>query len=262
MDFISETVERGVVERRFDLKVGDNVVPGIIWTPEDAAATTPTILIGHGGTQHKRVPNVLSLARRLVRHQRYAAVAIDAPDHGDRVVDVQAAETARRALEQRLQAGKQEGGGPRPAFAPETARAWAERIRLGVLEWKATVDAIQPLTGGPLGYWGVSMGTVIGLPFVASEPRVSAAVLGLAGLSGRPGGADFEAAARSLTTPVLMLFQWDDELASRESGLALYDAFASAEKSLHINPGGHIQIPFWERDATEAFFVRHLGPPR
>ena len=32
------------------------------------------------------------------------------------------------------------------------------------------------------GYWGVSMGTLIGLPFVASEPRISAAVLGLAGL--------------------------------------------------------------------------------
>jgi hypothetical protein len=29
---------------------------------------------------------------------------------------------------------------------------------------------------------------------------------------------------------------------------------------LHVNPGGHVQIPLFERDAFEAFFLRHLGP--
>jgi fermentation-respiration switch protein FrsA (DUF1100 family) len=105
------------------------------------------------------------------------------------------------------------------------------------------------------------MGTAIGLPFVASEPRVAAAVLGLAGMRDLPGRQDFDAAAHVLTIPVLFLFQWDDELMTRESGLALFDAFGSREKSMHINPGGHVEIPLFERDAAEQFFVRHLGGP-
>ena len=65
VEILTSTTERGVVERRFDLTVGTEVVPGIQWLPEDAGPC-PTVLVGHGGTQHKRVPNVLALARRLV----------------------------------------------------------------------------------------------------------------------------------------------------------------------------------------------------
>ena len=86
--------------------------------------------------------------------------------------------------------------------------------------------------------------------------------LGLAGLSNRPGSDAFEAAARSLTIPLLFLFQWDDELMTRESGLGLFDAFASTEKTMHINPGGHVGMPLFERDAVEAFYLRHLGDGR
>ena len=67
MDVVSSVAEKGVVEERFDLKVDAEVVPGIRWRPEAATGPTPTILIGHGGTQHKRAPNVLGLARRFVR---------------------------------------------------------------------------------------------------------------------------------------------------------------------------------------------------
>jgi hypothetical protein len=53
-----------------------------------------------------------------------------------------------------------------------------------VPEWRAVVDAVQKLSHvgpGPVGYWGVSLGCVIGVPFVAAESRVRAAVLGLGG---------------------------------------------------------------------------------
>ena len=48
-------------------------------------------------------------------------------------------------------------------------------------------------------------------------------------------------------------------LMSREAGLALWDAFGSAEKTMHVNPGPHVGIPLFERDAAAAFYRRHLG---
>jgi pimeloyl-ACP methyl ester carboxylesterase len=261
MEILSEQREKGVVEQRFGLKVGTEVIPGIRWLP-DGGDTEPraTILIGHGGTQHKRVPNVLGLARRFVRHLGYDAIALDAPGHGERVTDPDAAERRRVSLQARLAAGP---GQVPQTFTAEEASEWAGRTAKGVGEWRALLDDLDARgAGGAYGYWGVSMGTAIGLPFVAFEPRIRAAVLGLAGLGGRPGADELERAARSLGIPILFMFQWDDELMSRESGLALFDAIGSADKTMHINPGGHVQIPLFESDASEAFFLRHLGTSR
>ncbi len=256
MDVLSEKVEQGVVEQRFDLQVDGETVPGIRWYPEGARVPRPTILIGHGGTQHKRVPNVLGLARRFVRHLGYSAVALDAPGHGERA-DPETAERRRQAIEARIAAGPSAGG---IALGPEEARAWVERTTRGIAEWHALLDRLDEQGEGPqYGYWGVSMGTAIGLPFVATEPRVRAAVLGLAGLGSLPGSDRFEQAARALTIPVLLVLQWNDELVGQASGLALFEAIGSTEKTLHVNPGGHVQIPLFERDAYEAFFLRHLG---
>jgi dienelactone hydrolase len=260
MDILSESAEKGVVERRFDLSVDSERVPGIIWTPEHSSGHTPVVLIGHGGTQNKRAPNVLALARRLVRHAGYSAVAIDAPGHGERVTDEAAAGAVRRNLQRRIAAGP--GASTVLEMSPEQAKQWVARSARGLIEWKATVDALEAeegLTDGCFGYWGLSMGTAIGLPFVASEPRVKAAVLGLAGLSSRPGAAAFEQAARSLTIPVLFIFQWDDELMSRQSGLDLFDAIGSSDKAMHVHPGGHVQTPLYERDIYDAFFQRNLS---
>jgi dienelactone hydrolase len=258
----SETTEKDVTERSFTLPVDGEPVPGILWLPAGADGPRPTVLVGHGGTQHKRVPNIVSLARRLVRHQGYAVVAIDAPGHGDRITDPEAAEAMRQRLGSRL-AGDGSASAPRAmVMTPDQVRQWQARTTRGVTEWKAVVDDVldSGVGDGRFGYWGVSMGTAIGLPFVAAEPRVGAAVLGLSGLSDRPGRDGFAAAARSLTVPVLFLFQWDDELMTRQSGLDLFDAIGSADKTMHINPGGHVGIPVFERADVEAFYLRTLGP--
>jgi hypothetical protein len=101
------------------------------------------------------------------------------------------------------------------------------------------------------------MGTAIGVPFVATEPRIKCAVLGLAGL--RPGAEAFEAAAKAIAIPVEFVFQWEDAVAPREHGLALFNAFASKEKTMHINPGAHVEIPNFEVASWQSFFARHLG---
>jgi dienelactone hydrolase len=253
MNFTSETTENGGTERAFTIEVAGETVPGILWLPEGAKGARPVILQGHGGTQHKRVDTLLARARSFARHQRWASVAIDAPAHGDRTTpEAQAA--ARANIEARI-AGRQQG------FDSEAMKQMAKRTAQAVPEWRATLDAIQqvPEVGSAgIGYWGVSMGTSIGVPFLAADDRVQCAVLGLNGL--RQGQDEFSKQAASITIPLLFVFQRNDELVNVDAGLALYDAFGSKEKSMHINPGGHVQIPAHERENFERFFLRHLGP--
>jgi dienelactone hydrolase len=243
---ISETTELGVTERAFELEVDGERVPGILWLPEGAEGARPLLLQCHGGTQHKRIDTIVARARSFVRHHGYASVAIDAPGHGER-----ATEEDRERMRRRIAEGLR-------ALGPEELRAMAARNAQAVREWKAVLDAVQKLPEvgqGPVGWWGLSMGTAIGVPFVASEPRVRAAVLGLAGVRTE----EFEQLARRITVPVMVMCQWDDEVAPRDSVLKLFDVLASKEKTLHANPGRHVEVPAYERAAWEEFFVRHLG---
>jgi hypothetical protein len=67
------------------------------------------------------------------------------------------------------------------------------------------------------------------VPLVAEEPLIQAAVFGLFWPS------TLVEAARQITVPIEFDLQWDDEHIPREGGLALFDAFGSTEKSLHVN---------------------------
>lgn len=42
---------------------------------------------------------------------------------------------------------------------------------------------------------------------------------------------------------------------------ALFDAFASKEKTLHANAGRHKELPRFEADSAVRFFARHFGRP-
>ncbi|MGZ6022345.1 MAG: alpha/beta hydrolase, partial [Rhizomicrobium sp.] len=75
----------------------------------------------------------------------------------------------------------------------------------------------------------------------------------------RTGATALEQAANAITIPVEFVFQWEDAVAPRETGIALFNAFASKEKTMHINPGGHVEIPNFEGASWQSFYVRHLG---
>jgi dienelactone hydrolase len=242
MRFTSQPPSGGILEQLFFL----DELPGVLWTSEGADGTRPLILIGHGGGQHKKAGAVVDLARRFVAECGFAVVAVDAPSHGDRSAD---AEFSRIATEYqgRLDAG---------AELASVIGAFQELVaRQIVPEWQAVLDAVQKLSHvgtGPVGYWGLSLGCGIGVPFVAAESRVCAAVLGL-------GGAEVSAeTAARITVPVEFLVQWDDERVSRTQSLTLFDALSSAEKTLHANPGRHGDLPSFETDSSLRFFARHL----
>jgi pimeloyl-ACP methyl ester carboxylesterase len=244
MHFTSETTSDGVSERFFTL--GD--IPGVLWSPANTASSRPLVLLGHGGGgQHKKTPGLVARARHYVTDCGFAVAAIDAPGYGDRPKTEQD-EQFIADIRERAAAGEPVG--------PQIARYNAILAERAVPEWQATVDALQNLdlvgADGPVGYWGVSMGTMIGVPLAAAEPRITAAVFGLAGCETLT-----EAAAR-ITAPVEFLLQWDDELVPRASGLALFDAFASREKTLHANPGRHAHVPAFELEGSARFFARHL----
>ena len=241
--------DRGVTERDFELQVEGRTVPGVLWTPAQVEAPGPLVLLGHGGSGHKREQYITALARRLVRHFGFAAAAIDGPDHGDR----------------------------RPDGGLDRDKVWAERQerRTGpdstdamVADWKASLDWLQgELHPTAIGYWGLSMGTAYGLPFVAAEPRVEAAVLGLNGAA--PGPVEdiyrernrlrFTADAPKINIPVLFIAQWDDELAPRDYAFHLFGLLGSERKTMHVNPGLHAAVPPAEFDASEQFFQHWLG---
>jgi cephalosporin-C deacetylase-like acetyl esterase len=126
-----------------------------------------------------------------------------------------------------------------------------------VPEWQATLDSLQELPeigpDGPVGYYGINMGTAIGVPLTAIEPRITAAVFG----QFWPGTL-VEAAGR-ITVPIEFALQWDDEHIPREAGLALFDAFGSTEKTLHANAGRHKELPRFEADSAVRFFTRHFS---
>jgi dienelactone hydrolase len=255
IEFTRERSADGVTERLFDLMVAGDRVPAVIWTPESAEGPRPLVLMGHGGSQHKKIGSLAARAKIYARKFGYATLAIDAPGHGDRVSREHAAQLSREVGARVTGTA----GAARPSA--EFLRTMAERTAKAVPEWKAALDAAQtiPFIGKheQIGYWGVSMGTGIGVPFVASEPRVKCAVFGLAGL--RQGADAFEEAAKSITIPIEYVFQWEDAVAPRESGIALFNAFGSIEKTMHINPGGHLDIPNFEGASWERFYVRHLG---
>ena len=178
---------------------------------------------------------------RLLLAAGFGVAAIDAPGHGGRP-GTETDERERAALRR-----AQESGRP---VAPIVMRYNADIAERAVPEWQATLDALG--IDGPVGYYGINMGTAIGVPLTAVEPRITAAVFGQFWHEA------LAETAKQVTIPIEFVLQWDDEHIDRESGLALFDAFASTEKTLHANGGRHKELPRFEADSAVRFFARHL----
>ena len=247
--WIGEPVsEGGVTEGRFDLEREAGRVPGILWTPTQYERPLPLVLLGHGGSGHKRADRQLLLARRFVGVSQIAAVAIDGPFHGERVP----ATLDRRQYQESL------------------AAAGVERVTDGmVADWQATLEALSQLEAidaGRIAYLGFSMGTRFGLPYVAAAgSRLRCAVLGKYGMRQASAPAAVAMAPRftrdapAIKVPTLFHVQWDDELFPRDGQFELFDVLGARDKRLIAFPGPHSAAAPAAIQAWCEFVAHHLA---
>ncbi len=219
------------------------------WLSDDPG---PIVIAGHGAASDRNAPYIRGAAKAWAR-RGISVVAADAPLHGDRAA-----------------------GRPPPDPHDIHRVAFVEQAAADVIR---VADAVVATLGDerPLGYLGFSMGTQYGVPAVADDVRIRAAVFCIGGSTSLAmpsllGGADaavvevvaaidpVRRAADIAGRPVLMVNADGDEVFSRESALALYDAF-ERPKEITFFPGRHVE---WASPAQwyrrmEGFLREHLG---
>jgi len=247
LQFTAETSSNGVVERDFTL----GEITGVLWSPVTGSEPAALVLMGHGGGLHKKAGEMVARAHHNVTAHGFSVVAIDAPGHGDRPRSSED-DQVRAELRQAMQAGDTE------TVTAVSVAYGISLARRAVPEWQETLDAVLALpelgAEAPVGYGGgISLGTGIGIPLTAAEPRIKAAIFG----AGFVVHDELLEAAKLITVPVQYLLPWNDEHVDRQAALGLFDAFASTEKTLHANPGDHRSIRWYGLD--ENFLGRHLG---
>ena len=247
MQSISEQIlNEGITEREFTL--GD--FSGILWTPAAASSSTPVPLIllcqpGVLGTQ-RMYPRLVARALSAAA-QGFAAVSIEMPGAGTRP-PLPGMEQARAELRRSISTGDRPG-------ADVIDQLILPLVDQAVPEWQVTLDEVldRPEIGDKVGFSGGVI--AIGTRLAAIDSRIAAA--GLFAGSYVPRVTMEE--ARKVTIPLHMLLQWDDEGNDRGMALDLFDAFASTEKTLCANIGGHTGVPQFAGDDATRFFARHLG---
>jgi len=228
------TPEPGVPER-FVVEHRGVPVPAALWTPEGRPAAI--VQACHGGSGHKESRAILAIAARLLP-LGIAVLAIDGPVQGRRRAD----------------------GNLDPAVARQSFReAWRAGVGRTSMaeEMSAALDqvlATRQWSDLPVGYVGVSMGTAYGIPYLAADRRVKAAVIGLWSTT-YAASEHLAGFARKMDCAVWFTQQWNDEFFDREGTAALFDAIGSPDKRLVAYPGPHVELE-GERLTDAIHFIR------
>ena len=246
MDIRDDATRDGVRECSGLLATPTATVPWTLWLPSEGGLARQLVLIGHGASGDKQEGYVVALGRILAR-RGCAALAIDGPVHGER----------------RMQATS-EFSSPFLDFAARWSSDEGMTDAM-INDWRRTLDAT--LASGlvardaVVGYWGLSMGTILGLPLVAAESRIRACVLGLMGLTG-PTKDRIAHDAAQIDIPTMFLMQWDDQLFHRPDVLSLFGELGSTDKVLVATPGNHGDVTPENYQGSAEFLLKRLGGAR
>ena len=228
----------------FQLEVNLRKVPVSLWMPEillkDSSALIPLVLVGHGGSGHKKSQLVLDIAQILVGQHQIAVAAIDGPVHGDR----------RQVFN--------DG----PIVRQEFRDLWQSGTSIDTMleDWQASLDHVlkQPnIDSSKIAWYGISMGTAYGLPLVAADPRIKASALGMWGTCRTPNERLIQD-AKKISTPVLFQTKLDDEIFTKEGQQHLFDFITSEQKELRSYPGGHTDPKTNQLDDIVQFLIAQL----
>ncbi len=137
-----------------------------------------------------------------------------------------------------------------PGVIARAGRLNQDGYVVAIVRSLAGVPAVLAEHPGPVGFWGLSHGTRVGLPLLAAEPRIEAAVIGLADGP--------VASARLVTAAVLFYVQNDDTQVDPDDCRALFDALGSPEKTLVENPGDHLDLPRTTVEESAVWLERRL----
>jgi pimeloyl-ACP methyl ester carboxylesterase len=217
----------------------NRTVTGALWLPANNSAEL-LMVFGHGASDDRYQAPICELAARFVNEANIAVLSMDGPVHGLRQV----------------------GPGGREALGQEFARPSC--IDDMVTDWDIAISAItdrEELNISKLAYFGLSMGSIFGIPLVAHRNDFVVATLGLLGSSGAVSflGDRITEDAAKISIPVLYLMQLEDELFDRQGYLDVFDHLASQDKRLHANPGLHPEVPQEEVDFSFEFMMKYIA---
>ena len=125
----------------FSIEASVRRVTGAVWLPDEVSSHSPMVLMGHGASGDRYQTPIPHLARRFVE-AGFVALSIDGPVHGLRKVEP----GGREAFFKEAQ---------RPTFVDDMVADWRDTF--------ASISLACSVGQGPLGYFGLSMGTVFGV---------------------------------------------------------------------------------------------------
>lgn len=232
----------GAATQDFTVAHAGGTVPGALWYPAHGSPKG-LLLYGHGGSRHKRDDTVIAFVEAAIATYGFAVAAIDGPVHGARY------------------------DGP-PRSGPDTQmafrRLWegddGRAVARMVADWRAALDALSMdplLRDVPVGYYGLSMGHAFGVPLLAEEGRIGAAVIGLWGAN-YPNSERLAVAAGNVRCPTLTMQMRSDALFTLDGAVALFDALAGDDKRFLLMPGPHT-LTSEQTETGLAFLARRLG---
>lgn len=232
-------------------------VPAVLYRPAGEMTHLPVVVAGHGAGAGKDDPLMRGLFEHWAR-EGLACLCIDAPYHGERVERIA---DPIRLLNQPFTGMH---------FAVQTV---VDNMRL--IDWAETRPELDT---SRLGYAGFSMGTILGVQFVAMEQRVRAAVFAIGGagllhyLAGQAPAAarhDYDMVAEAFDPmhyapliaprPVLMVNGLQDQVIPAALGHVLFNSLREPRKIIWYD-GGHGEIPRQHIHDMRSFLMEHLRP--